>query len=61
MVIFSGNITLNLNSQGEKTFSAGSIIVIPYKTKMNIENKSNGPAEFFIFKAPIPKALVNGY
>lgn len=57
MVVVRGNITLQLNEQEEHSYPAGSILTIPYKTKMNVFNKNDQLLEFFVFKAPSPKTF----
>lgn len=57
LIINSGTITLQLAEQEEKSYKAGSIINIPFKTKMNISNSNNEPLDFFVIKAPNPKNM----
>ena len=55
MIVISGKITLKLNDQDEHSYSSGSIINIPYNTKMNVSNQQDEVMEFFIVKAPSPR------
>jgi len=55
MIIIRGNISLRLDDQPTRRYLAGSIIAIPYKTKMNISNEDSDPVEFFVVKAPSPR------
>ncbi len=60
MIVIRGNVALKLNEQAENVYPAGSIVNIPYKTKMNVCNANEETLEFFIVKAPSPKTLING-
>jgi len=55
LIIVQGTIQLQLGEDKNKPYEKGSIIYIPYNTKMNIANESNSNLEFFIVKAPNPK------
>lgn len=57
LIINNGTITLQLSEQEEKIYEAGSIINIPFKTKMNISNNNDKPLDFFVIKAPNPKNM----
>jgi quercetin dioxygenase-like cupin family protein len=55
MLVIGGNITLKLDGQEEHIYPAGSILNIPYNTKMNIFNQHDDLLEFFVVKAPSPR------
>ncbi|MCK9222664.1 MAG: cupin domain-containing protein [Limnochordia bacterium] len=55
MLVIRGRVTLQLNEQAERHYPAGSIVNIPYKTKMNVMNKDREILELFVVKAPSPK------
>jgi quercetin dioxygenase-like cupin family protein len=55
MIVSRGNITLRLDEQQEHIYPSGSIIAIPYNTKMNISNRNDEILEFFVVKAPSPR------
>ncbi len=55
MVVIRGQVTLQLDEQDEHYYPAGSIINIPYKTKMNVFNQDEDIVELFVIKAPSPK------
>jgi quercetin dioxygenase-like cupin family protein len=57
MIVVRGEVTLTLNDQEEHTYASGSIITIPYKTKMNVYNESEEVMEIFVVKAPGPKHM----
>lgn len=58
MIVARGRVTLRLNDQEEHAYPAGSIINIPYKTKMNVFNDHEEVMEIFVVKAPSPKRMV---
>jgi quercetin dioxygenase-like cupin family protein len=55
MIVVRGNITLRLDDQEEHVYPLGSILNIPYKTKMNVFNQHDEILEFFVVKAPNPR------
>lgn len=57
LIINKGEITLRLAEQEEKNYEAGSIINIPFSTKMNISNNNDVPLDFFVIKAPNPRNM----
>ncbi len=59
MIVAGGIITIRLNDQEEHSYPAGSILAIPYKTKMNVYNIHDETLEFFVVKAPGPKMINN--
>ncbi len=60
-LIFFAFLTLTgkvqLDEQDVHTYPVGSIIIIPYKTKMNVFNQHDEPMEIFVVKAPNPKHM----
>ena len=56
LIIVKGNISLVLEDQSQAHYSEGNIVNIPYGTKMDISNTHKEQLEFFIIKAPSPKA-----
>lgn len=57
MIVTRGQITLELNDKKANSHPAGSILNIPYKTKMNVYNTQDGVTELFVVKAPSPKTM----
>lgn len=57
MLIIRGTISLQLGEQETHTYPSGSIINIPYQTKMNVSNQDDELLEFFVIKAPSPKTM----
>jgi quercetin dioxygenase-like cupin family protein len=56
MIVTNGIITLQLDDQEKHSYEKGSIINIPYKTKMNVFNDSCDLTEIFVVKSPAPSA-----
>ncbi|WP_423792668.1 cupin domain-containing protein [Methanocaldococcus indicus] len=56
LIIIRGTMTLTLEDETNK-FEAGTIVYVPFNTKMIIENKDDEILEFFVIKAPHPKKL----
>lgn len=59
MLVVRGMISLQLGEEKARTYPSGSIINIPYKTKMNVFSQNDQLLEFFVIKAPSPKTMNN--
>lgn len=57
MIVVRGVVSLRLDEQEEKLYPAGSILAIPFRTKMNVSNQHPGVLELFVVKAPGPKRM----
>lgn len=57
MIVARGEITLRLNEQEPHAYPAGSIVTIPYRTKMNVYNAQDIVTEIFVVKSPSPKKM----
>ncbi|ADG13343.1 cupin domain-containing protein [Methanocaldococcus infernus] len=57
LIIIKGEMTLTLEDQEPNLYKEGSIVYVPFNTKMLIENKTSDLLEFFVIKAPHPKKL----
>jgi len=57
MIVVQGIVSLQLNDQEIHSYPQGSIVNIPYKTKMNVSNKNDELLEFFVVKAPSPAKM----
>ncbi|MGB9975582.1 cupin domain-containing protein [Thermovenabulum sp.] len=55
MLIIRGKMTISLNDSSPRIYEKGSILYIPYNTKMNVQNLDEEVLEFFVVKAPNPK------
>jgi quercetin dioxygenase-like cupin family protein len=59
MIVVRGTISLQLDEQEPHSYEQGSILQIPFRTKMNVSNQQQEPLEFFIVKAPSPKKMTD--
>ena len=57
MVVVRGTVSLVLDEQEENLYPAGSIVNIPFNTKMNVFNQNDEVLEFFVVKAPSPRTM----
>ncbi|SHH52774.1 Cupin domain protein [Caloranaerobacter azorensis DSM 13643] len=57
MIIVRGTMTISLNDNSPQKYSKGTILNIPFKTKMNVNNLDDEILEFFVVKAPNPKDM----
>lgn len=55
MTILRGKLSINLNDQGINEYEAGTLLKIPFKTKMNIKNLHEETLELIVVKVPAPK------
>ncbi len=58
MIITEGRMSIRLNDGETREYPKGTILNIPYNTKMNVKNNSEELLEFFVVKAPNPKDMV---
>jgi len=54
MIVAKGKVSLELDSQKRHDYPAGSILNIPYNTKMNVKNNQSSLLELFVVKSPAP-------
>ncbi len=54
MTVHRGTLTIGLADQPPHEYGAGTVLKIPFGTKMDIQNASSLPLEFTIIKAPAP-------
>ena len=57
LAIIRGEISTQFNGLEQHTYPAGSIVNVPYKTKMDISNQNDGVLEFFVVKTPSPRDM----
>lgn len=55
LIVVRGTMTLVLDDQTAHQYPAGSIVSVPYATRMDVSNQGNETLEFFIVKAPGPE------
>lgn len=54
MTVLKGTLSIGLDEQEIHEYKQGSILKIPYKTKMNVGNKHDDILELIVVKAPAP-------
>lgn len=54
MTVVRGTLTIGLDEQEIHKYEAGSVLKIPYQTKMNVGNKDAEVLELIVVKAPAP-------
>lgn len=55
--IIRGELTIELNDQAPNVYPVGSIVNVPFNTKMTLTNKGSEPLEFFAVKSPNPRDM----
>lgn len=54
MTVVKGMLTIQLGDQEPHKYEAGTVLKIPYQTKMNVGNKDDALLELIVVKAPAP-------
>ncbi len=52
MTVIRGNLTIALGGNPAREYDAGTLIKIPDKTKMKIDNRHGGALELIVIKSP---------
>lgn len=55
MTVLRGTLSIVLGEQEIHQYDEGSILKIPYNTKMNVKNYDDKVLELIVIKAPAPK------
>ncbi|NLJ56903.1 MAG: hypothetical protein GX334_07650 [Firmicutes bacterium] len=55
MTVVRGKLSIGLNEQEIHEYEAGTLLKIPFKTKMNVRNLHAETLELIVVKAPAPK------
>lgn len=56
MTVVRGNLSIRLDEQEVHEYEAGTLLKIPFQTKMNVNNMNTETLELIIVKSPAPKA-----
>lgn len=56
MTVIRGKLSIGLDDQEIHEYEAGTLLIIPFNTKMSINNLNSDTLELIIVKAPAPKA-----
>lgn len=55
MTVLRGKLSIGLNNQEVNEYDRGTILRIPFRTKMNVRNLHENTLELIVVKAPAPK------
>ncbi|WP_200805124.1 cupin domain-containing protein [Acetoanaerobium noterae] len=55
MNVIRGKLSIGLNDQEVHIYEKGTLLEIPYNTKMNVGNKDEDVLELVVVKAPAPQ------
>ena len=55
MTVIRGKLSIGLNEQEVHEYEAGTLLKIPFQTKMNVKNLHNETLELIVVKAPASK------
>ena len=55
MTVIRGRLSIALNDEEAHLYEDGTLLKIPFNTKMNISNGSESALEIIVVKAPAPK------
>ena len=56
MTVVRGQLSIGLNDQDVHEYEGGTLLKIPFKTKMNVKNLHDATLELIVVKAPAPKS-----
>ena len=57
MTVLQGTLSIGLNEEKVKAYPAGTLLKIPYRTKMNVRNENPETLALIVIKAPSPRTL----
>lgn len=55
MTVVRGRLSIGLDEQETHEYAVGTLLKIPFKTKMNVRNLHDETLELIVVKAPAPK------
>ena len=55
MTVIRGMLSIGLNDQDIHEYEAGTLLKIPFQTKMNVKNLHSETLELIVVKAPAPQ------
>ena len=56
MTVVRGILSIGLNEQDIHEYESGTLLKIPFQTKMNVKNLHDEALELIVVKAPAPKS-----
>ncbi len=57
MTVIRGKLSIGLDDQEIHEYEAGTLLKIPFQTKMNVKNLHSETLELIVVKAPAPGTL----
>lgn len=58
MTVLRGMLSIGLDDQEIHEYSSGTVLSIPFKTKMNVKNLHDEVLELTVIKAPAPEKML---
>ena len=55
MTVVRGRLSIGLDEQETHAYPAGTVLKIPFKTRMDVKNLDDAVLELIVVKAPAPK------
>jgi len=55
MTVIRGKLSIGIDEQDIHEYEAGTLLKIPFQTKMNVKNLHNETLELIVVKVPAPK------
>ena len=55
MTVIRGKLSIGLDNQDVHEYEKGTLLKIPFKTKMNVKNLNEEVLELIVVKAPAPR------
>ena len=55
MTVLRGKLSIRLDEQENHEYETGTVLKIPFQTKMNVRNLHQDTLELIVVKAPAPK------
>lgn len=56
MTVLRGTLSIDLDDRGVRTYAPGTVLKVPFRTKMDIRNLHDTVLEITVVKAPAPQA-----
>lgn len=56
MTVLRGTLSIGLDGQDIHEYAAGTLLKIPFQTRMNVKNLHGDTLELIVVKAPAPKS-----
>lgn len=55
MSVIRGELSIGLNSEEPRSYASGTLLKIPFGTRMDVRNESTAVLELIVIKAPAPR------